>query len=544
MAHKDARMLQQLIASSFGQRDALAQTRQWVAGWHHWLQPVSAESPVGEDPAYDDDFQRMRDEVNKLSGIDTDLICTLAEQLLTTRCKDVRVATYYVWARLHRDGEAGLAQGLLLLAGLVMTYGESLLPTRKNSRRLALEWLNGSKLLDSLYLYPDVSAADFEKIVGALALLDTLFADWSETNRPSLLGLTAALHERLLQSGSSPSTAPMTSGTPVTPPPASTVTGAQLQSSPAPVQRIQSGRDLLDQARELSRYLRDQPHGWLPGARLMRSLRWDTLHQLPPQDASGHTRLMPPRSELRAQLKRLHQQQNWMELLEQTERMFAEGVNHFWLDLQWYTCQALAKSGHPYEQWADIIKRDLGMFLERLPDLELQRYSDGTPFADETTRAWIDQHVQGNQAPQEPEVQAMATHDDNTVLSQEGEALARVDSEGVDGALAWLSQLPTITTQRQRWLQRLLMARIAEHGGRSDVALHLLNELNASPNPLALERWEPELMFEVRARLLKLVRVKMQRSEGDKALLTQQIDTLTAGLITIDPVKATMLCGQ
>ncbi|HFI2719999.1 TPA: hypothetical protein ACGPXX_003261, partial [Escherichia coli] len=27
----------------------------------------------------------------------------------------MRIATYYIWARLHRDGERGLAEGLALL---------------------------------------------------------------------------------------------------------------------------------------------------------------------------------------------------------------------------------------------------------------------------------------------------------------------------------------------------------------------------------------------------------------------------------------------
>jgi hypothetical protein len=85
----------------------------------------SATRPTGEDPGYDDDFQRIREEVNKLSGIDTGLICTLAEKLLTTTAKDIRIATYYCWARLHQDGEAGFAEGLELLAGLLQRYGRS-----------------------------------------------------------------------------------------------------------------------------------------------------------------------------------------------------------------------------------------------------------------------------------------------------------------------------------------------------------------------------------------------------------------------------------
>jgi len=101
-----------------------------AALWNNWLKPISADLPAGEDPGYDDDFQQMREEVNKLSGANTTLICELSEKLLNASCKDVRVATYYIWARLHRDGEAGFADGLSLLAALIGDFGEMLHPQR------------------------------------------------------------------------------------------------------------------------------------------------------------------------------------------------------------------------------------------------------------------------------------------------------------------------------------------------------------------------------------------------------------------------------
>ena len=52
--------------------------------WENWLVPVAPDNPTGDDPGYNDDFQQMREEVNKLSGADTELICKLAEKLLTT----------------------------------------------------------------------------------------------------------------------------------------------------------------------------------------------------------------------------------------------------------------------------------------------------------------------------------------------------------------------------------------------------------------------------------------------------------------------------
>ena len=66
------------------QTQLLQKAKSQTALWDKWLQPISSTLPVGEDPGYDDDFQRMREEVNKLSGADTELICQLAEKLLTT----------------------------------------------------------------------------------------------------------------------------------------------------------------------------------------------------------------------------------------------------------------------------------------------------------------------------------------------------------------------------------------------------------------------------------------------------------------------------
>ncbi|MNF29066.1 hypothetical protein D3C84_97630 [compost metagenome] len=526
--------LRTLISQCLGERDAQALARSQAERWQSWLQPISAGSPVGEDPGYDDDFQRMREEVNKLSGADAERVAQLAEKLLTQTCKDLRVATYYLWARLQKDGEAGLADGLTLLAALVERYADQVLPARANSRKMALEWLASSKVLDSLSLYPEVVRSEAERTVAALAWLERGFAVWPQDQRPALGALYGALSARLTQSGGVDALVPQHSASHET----------NLHTAAPPPTAIKSGRDLLDNGRALAGYLREQPQGWLAAHRLMKSLRWDTVHQAPPEEASGNTRLASPRGDYRAQLKRLYLQQSWAELLDQVERVYAEGVNHFWLDLQWYLYQALSKQPAPYDSWADIVKRDLGMFIERLPGLELLHWNDGTPFADETTRDWITQHVSGNQ-PQQwlPAPKATLTTADADILSLESEALVQADSDGIDVALAWLAARPGVQTGRQRWLLRLLMARVAEQYGKSDLALHLLGELDATAQHHALAVWEPELNFEVKARLLKLLRLKTQRNDADKPTLARRIETLLAALVAIDPVRAAVLCG-
>lgn len=183
------------------QAPLLAATRERVAQWDNWLQPLSVSSPAGEDPGYDDDFQQMREEVNKLSGADTELICRLAEKLLTTTAKDIRVATYYCWAKLHREGEQGLDEGLELLAGLLERFGPQLHPQRDRSRKAALEWLACSRMTDSLSLYPEVVRNDAMRTTGALLLIAQLTENEPDETRPELNALYGALESRLQKAG-------------------------------------------------------------------------------------------------------------------------------------------------------------------------------------------------------------------------------------------------------------------------------------------------------------------------------------------------------
>ncbi|MNM52057.1 hypothetical protein D3C81_631290 [compost metagenome] len=58
-----------------------------------------------------------------------------------------------------------------------------------------------------------------------------------------------------------------------------------------------------------------------------------------------------------------------------------------------------------------------------------------------------------------------------------------------------------------------------------------------------MAEWEPELNFEVKARLLKLTRLKAQRNDADKTVLGRRMEALLAALVAIDPVRAAVLCG-
>lgn len=72
-------ILQNLVAASQLDESVLRQqARSRQAQWQSRLRQSVTPNQPGTI-RYDDDFQRIRDEVNKISGVDTELICQLAE---------------------------------------------------------------------------------------------------------------------------------------------------------------------------------------------------------------------------------------------------------------------------------------------------------------------------------------------------------------------------------------------------------------------------------------------------------------------------------
>ncbi|VWD04884.1 type VI secretion protein [Burkholderia lata] len=500
--------------------------------WATWVAPIPGEHAYGRDPGYEDAFFELKDEAGKLSGIDDGLIVRACEHLLKETGKDLRLAGYYAFARLRQDGPAGFADGLELAAALVDRFGEAALPVRHEAKKAALEMLATARVIETLESRGDFVPVDLERTLAALDVLVTHTAAWPDAARPNLQPLVSRFEKKEAPARSVDSGMAM----PVATASGKTVVGA-----------IASTRDLLDQARAMSVWLRDQENGYLPSVRLVRSVRWDTLHDVPPADTASHTRLAPPRAELRQQMKRLVLQKHWHELLERVEGAFMEGVNHLWFDLQYFQHVALDHVGTPYTAWRALLRADFALFLERLPGIERLAFNDGTPFADDTTLEWIARHavVRDLEAGETiaPLPVSADSESDSTGDWPEIEVQARelATREGIETAFAWLEALPGMKTDRHRYLQRLVMARLADHAGRHDAALALLAELDGASRSLPLMRWEPALTFEVKHQLVKALKAMSSRKDADRPALARRIGELHAELTVLDPARALTL---
>ena len=517
-------MFANLLKTLFGTRTPSDLARSTQGRWDDWLRPISEAAPTGTDPAYDDDFLAIKDEVAKLSDIDDDLIVATTERLLKHSAKDVRVAAYYVYGRMRRDGAEGVASGLELLSALVDRFDQTLLPVRAETRRAALEWLAGTTFANRLDRVQGLDDVLLERTLSALALITERTETWPEAARPDFSPLLRRFEDKV-EAPQSSSTAP----------------SIQPASLPA-ASEVASTRDLLDRARQMAHFLREQPHGYLAAYRLMRCVRWDTLTEVPPHEVSGKTRLPAPRAELRAHLQRLILQKQWPELLECVEAAFAEGANHFWLDLQYYAFKAQEQAGGNYAQVRDLVTTDCALMLERLPGLERLSFADGSPFADDNTREWIARHATVRDMERGDTVAPVAIDTADTDWAEtETQATEMAHQQGIEAAFAWLQRLPTQDGERDKFVRQLVMARVAERADKPDTALHLLTTLDSAAQRYQLAAWEPTLAFETKHHLLLLLKVRINRKDADKPALAARIDTLTGELTAIDPARAVAL---
>ncbi|WP_103703678.1 type VI secretion system protein TssA [Paraburkholderia eburnea] len=517
-----------LLKALFPSRDAGELTRSRLDTWNVWLQPLPGENGVGRDPGYEDAFFALKDETNKLSGIDDVLITGTCEQLLKETGKDLRVAGYYAGARLRQDGPAGFADGLELAAALVERFGEAVLPARAEAKKGALEMLATTRMMELLTSRGEPAPADLERSLAALDVLVTQTGNWAEAARPNLQPLVSRFERREEPAGMATDTSTV---------PSSPMTGGGTSGA------IASTRDLLEQARGMATWLCDQEQGYLPSVRLVRCVRWDTLHEVPPADAASHTRLVAPRPELRAQMKRLVLQKQWHELLERVEGAFMEGVNHLWFDLQYFQHIALDHAGAPYNTWRELLRADFALFLERLPGIERLSFNDGTPFSDDTTLEWIARHavvrdLEAGQSvaplPVSADCEEGGAGDWPEIEAQAKDLTAR---DGIEAAFVWLEGLPGMKTERHRFLQRFVMARLAAQAERADTAMALLLELDGAAKSLPLVRWDPALVFEVKLQLTRVLKAASSRKDADKPGIARRIVDLQGEMTVLDPAR-------
>ena len=106
--------------------------------------PIAADDPCGEDVRYDDDFQELKAQIDRVGSaatdIDYDRIVDLGRAILRDKSKDLTTAGFLALGLLRTREIEGLAEAVIILDTLVESFWEHVHPLKPVRRRNALQF--------------------------------------------------------------------------------------------------------------------------------------------------------------------------------------------------------------------------------------------------------------------------------------------------------------------------------------------------------------------------------------------------------------------
>jgi type VI secretion system protein VasJ len=475
--------------------------------FHAMLLPIDG-SGVGEDPQYSENFITVKNEIDRLANANYVEVVRLCEQILTNESKDLRVAGYYLLAKVYTEGVNGLHDAVKYYLALLKGFSEQCHPQRENAKLLAISWLNNDKLAtfvksttiendEERSLVPRISImidslnSEINAIYGEQATPWNSLKPWIEKNIPS----TPSFAEEVI------------------------VEEKQLlQESSSEVKEIASELAFTRLVENAFGYLANRSD-WLRLIAMSRALRWSSITL--PKCKDGITRLSPPRESIVIEVQGSVESEVLEEKLTRLESFYMESGCQFYFDMQKHEADIAKLMGRP--DISKLIEFQLKSLIERKPRLLRLTYSDGTPFASEATRRWIskpftDELRQLEQRPVESEFQKMLD-----------DIVAQADKLDIAASIERLEKLE-IADQSEFFRLGLVKLELCMNANRDDLALPIAEYLEEQVTRYSLYQWNKSLALQFWSKLLHL----LQKTVTDKKQDHQRIEDLKKKICTTD----------
>lgn len=509
-------------------------------------------APDPEAFRYEPEYETLASEVGKLertgpASVQWPEVVVRAQEILAARSKDLSVATWLAVALERAEGLAGLAVGLAIVRKIVETFWDRLVPKRSRARIAALEWLSAraAQALPEVFTpelgaAPDAALAELEaldallreKLPDANAALGTLV-------RPLRNLVQGGAHAREAAEQRKAAKAVPTAPAPAAPTAAPATASASTEvielsvAGLAPERAFSAVREAV---RTAALALMEGNLGDARAYRLLRAITWLDVTELPPV-REGRTALLAPPEVRLHEFEALRSAGNHKDLVLALER-FCSGSGLFWLDGQRLAAAALGSLGPSYAACAEAIVAGVGAGLKRLSGLGALVFTDGTPFANGATRAWIETVVLPQPSGERREIDRAPWQ---AALRDARRKMAGGDAKA---ALALLRDgAASAPSDRARFCWRLGAAKLCLESGSAVVALPLLQHLATVGDAHELDAWEPDLVAEA---ALLLYRCASSPDIAKIVSAEQRLEIMRSTLARIaraDPVLAIEAAG-
>jgi len=458
--------------------------------------PISPEKPAGEDASFDESFERCEAEIKKLVSIDASLpdwrtVRELADELLESRCKDLRLAVWSAVAKTQLSKWEGFAEGLLVCRDLVTSFWSTMFPDAKRLRGRANVWGWLTEQVAAALDPIEVGRKDEEAIRLCEQLLGEIDGALGERLKDAHPGRGRAGTLLRTKIAAIPAPEPEPEPEPEEPPPLTSREPAVEAAPPAPIiveglvppetvadaaAAVTGALEILEKASAL--LFEADPSSPEPYRlrRVCAALR--VSDETPPEG---------PSSDDRARLRALEEGADALALVQASEELV--GRHYAWLDPRRACVVGLTRLGAPYAAARRVVEGEARAYVASHPGAVLVDFADETPAADSATLAWLERESRrGSDA-----AAVLAMEDDAVRRGFETARQYVADGRVDEGVTLALGMARRAGNERLRFEGELAAAKLAIEAGRHVVARPVLDALAAEVGERRLEEWDPDL---------------------------------------------------
>lgn len=478
--------------------------------------PISDDSKFGQPVRYEEVFEQLEAEMEKLGSLSGDqpnwnTVADLGKQILREKSKDMLVMTYLTVALFETDGYAGLRAAFDAYTAFIKNFWEGCYPKVKppHGRYNAVQYLAdriGPLVEDKGGQIARAPAANEKEAVHQCADAVNAFDDavtevfTGQPDTPNLLPLARSIKKLKEKVGPLQEEQPPASESPPQEQAATAEQRADTPPAQQPQQRpsqlgtgggggaavpdsFSSTTQAVQSVIKIAKYLIGEDAKDGRGYRLARAVHFGALSG-PPKD-----RVIPaPPKPRRAHFEKLASDANWQQLLTDAEGQFA--TTPLWLDMQRYVALAAESLGGPYKGVRDSVAFEAVALFQRLPEVFELSFKDGSGFADGATKAWVEEQAgaMGGGGG------ASGGGGGDALAKSIGDAKKLMAGAKSDEAVALLAELmQTARGQRERYRAQIGLAGILIDLKKWTLARSLLEDVEQAIVEHELERWEPQL---------------------------------------------------
>ncbi|MCX4027990.1 type VI secretion system protein TssA [Endozoicomonas sp. SM1973] len=539
-----------------------------------WLalatQPLPATAPPASEARYAASYEIAEGEVSKVGSL-TDQgsanwrkVVEACRDHLTNQSKDILIGCYLARALYEQHQLAGVIAGFKVVATMCDSLWDTMFPPKKRMRARgnAIEWLVDDLVTPFEAWQPNpADRSQLSELVDIIQQLESSLPDKMGDHAPAMGDLRRLLLEKLDSLPEEPKPAPKLETTPEQAaseqaPPDTTENAATptavsqpAKPSPAPTATASSAaalapitgdianerdcqkaiRQVQDRTRQIADYLRQAKLDSPLAYELNRQATWMNIWQLP-HHQNGHTQLMPVPKDKREQYEQMLTNGQFRELIPDIEVSLSKAP--FWLDGHRLVAEALQQLGFFEASRAVVIQ--LGLFLEKYPELTELQFKDETPFADDDTRDWIKTTVNSALSGGGDAANTGASQQEAPWLTAYKDAKELVKQKQIPAALKVFQQgIQQSASGRERTYWQLQQAQFCFDLKKYELACPLLEAIDQQLAENNGYHWDSELTIQTTVMLLKCYK-KLSNKDLDKA----RVEQLQARLCCFDMAAA------